>query len=70
MAAANQRQPDESAIVMRIGVNLGDVMLDGNDVFGDGVNIASRLEGLAEPGGILISGTAYDYVREQGEGWL
>ena len=40
----------------RIGINLGDVMVDGDDLFGDGVNVAARLQSLAEPGGILISG--------------
>jgi adenylate cyclase len=65
MAAANSEQPDESAVVLRIDVNLGDVMREGSDLYGDGVNIAARLEGLAEPGGILVSGTAYDYVRNK-----
>jgi adenylate cyclase len=65
MAAANSEQPDESAVVLRIGVNLGDAMIEGSDLYGDGVNIAARLEGLAEPGGILVSGTAYDYVRNK-----
>ena len=65
MAAANSEQPDESQIVLRIGVNLGDVMVEGSDLFGDGVNIAARLEGLAQPGGILVSGTAYDHVRNK-----
>lgn len=62
MAAANAEQPDDRHIVLRIGVNLGDVMVDGSDLYGDGVNIAARLEALAEPGGILVSGTAYDHV--------
>jgi TolB-like protein len=48
--------------VLRIGVNLGDVIVDGNDLYGDGVNIAARLESVAEPGSILISGTAHDHV--------
>jgi adenylate cyclase len=65
LAAANSTLPDENPIVLRIGVNLGDVMVEGNDLFGDGVNIAARLEGLAEPGRILISGTAYDHVRNK-----
>ncbi len=65
MAAANSDQPDESQIVLRIGVNLGDVMVEGSDLFGEGVNIAARLEGLAQPGGILVSGTAYDHVRNK-----
>src|SRR5262245_13639026 len=65
MAAANDGQPEERHIVLRIGVNLGDVMVEGSDLYGDGVNIASRLEAVADPGGILVSGTAYDYVRNK-----
>ncbi|AZN96114.1 adenylate/guanylate cyclase domain-containing protein [Mesorhizobium sp. M9A.F.Ca.ET.002.03.1.2] len=55
MAAANAALPEKLHIVLRIGVNLGDVMVEGSDLYGDGVNIASRLETNAEPGGILIS---------------
>ena len=47
----------------RIGINLGDVMVDGDDLLGDGVNVAARLQSLAEPGGILISGPVFDQVR-------
>ncbi|TIQ75149.1 adenylate/guanylate cyclase domain-containing protein, partial [Mesorhizobium sp.] len=47
------------------GVNLGDVIVEGQDIYGDGVNVAGRLEGLAEPGGILISGTAFDQVERK-----
>jgi len=65
MAAFNRDQLDDRQIVLRIGVNLGDVMVEGIDLYGDGVNIAARLEALAEPGGILVSGTAYDYVRSK-----
>src|SRR5262245_35841246 len=65
MDAANRDQIDDRRIVLRIGVNLGDVMVEGSDLYGDGVNIAARLEALAEPGGILVSGTAYDYVRNK-----
>jgi TolB-like protein len=65
MAAANDGQPEERHIVLRIGVNLGDVMVEGSDLYGEGVNIAARLEALAEPGGILVSGTAYDHVRNK-----
>jgi adenylate cyclase len=65
MAAANSNLPEDRQIVLRIGVNLGDVMVEGDDLYGDGVNIAARLEGIAEPGGILLSGTAYDYVRNK-----
>jgi adenylate cyclase len=49
----------------RIGVNLGDVMVEGEQIYGDGVNVAARLESLAEPGGICISGTAHDQVRDK-----
>jgi TolB-like protein/Flp pilus assembly protein TadD len=62
MAAGNAGQPDDRHIVLRIGVSLGDVMVEGGDLYGDGVNIAARLETLAEPGGILVSGMAHDYV--------
>ncbi len=65
MAAANEGQSEDRHIVLRIGVNLGDVMVEGGDLYGDGVNIAARLEALAEPGSVLISGTAYDYVRNK-----
>ena len=50
-------------ITLRIGINLGDVLVDGTDLYGDGVNIASRLEALAEPGGICVSGSAFDAVE-------
>jgi TolB-like protein len=65
MAAANADLPEEKRIVVRIGVNLGDVMVEGSDLYGDGVNIAARLESIAEPGGIVISGTAHDHVRNK-----
>ena len=54
----------ERRLRFRIGVNLGDVIADGDDIYGDGVNIAARLEGLAAPGGICISGTVRDHVGE------
>ena len=63
MVERNNGTPEAKRIVYRIGVNLGDVLIDGDDILGDGVNIAARLEGLCEPGGVLISGTAYDHVR-------
>jgi TolB-like protein len=65
MAAANGNQPADRHIVLRIGVNLGDVMVEGSDLYGDGVNIAGRLEAIAEPGGILVSGTAYDHIKNK-----
>ena len=63
MVESNAGRPEAKRIVYRIGVNLGDVLIEGDDILGDGVNIAARLEGLCEPGGVLISGTAYDHVR-------
>lgn len=55
--------PEDSRIAFRIGVNLGDIIIDGDDIFGDGVNIAARLEGIAEPGGVCLSDDAYRQVR-------
>jgi TolB-like protein/class 3 adenylate cyclase/Flp pilus assembly protein TadD len=56
---------DERRIRLRIGINLGDVIADGDDIFGDGVNVAARLEALAEPGGISVSGMVYDQIRDK-----
>jgi TolB-like protein len=61
MAEANANLPESKHIVLRIGINLGDVIVEGSDLYGDGVNIAARLEPLAEPGGIVVS----DIVRSQ-----
>ena len=63
MAERNAAAPEAKRIVYRIGVNLGDVLVEGDDILGDGVNIAARLESICEPGGVLISGAAYDHVR-------
>jgi hypothetical protein len=52
-------------MLLRIGVNLGDVMVDGGDLFGEGVNIAARLQELSEPGGVLISGSVFEQVRNK-----
>ena len=49
----------------RIGVNLGDVMVEGDQIYGDGVNVAARLESLADPGGICISGTVHEQIRNK-----
>jgi class 3 adenylate cyclase/pimeloyl-ACP methyl ester carboxylesterase len=62
MAARNADIPEERRMLFRIGVHLGDIIIDGDDIYGDGVNIAARLEGLAESGGIRISRQAYDQV--------
>src|SRR5712672_282071 len=57
--------PDEGRIRLRIGINLGDVIVEEHDIFGDGVNVAARLEVLAEPGGICISRTVRDQIRDK-----
>ena len=62
VAVRNADLPDDRAIQLRIGINLGDVIVEGDDVFGDGVNVAARLEGLALPGGIAVSGTVRDHL--------
>jgi TolB-like protein/class 3 adenylate cyclase/Tfp pilus assembly protein PilF len=63
VAARNAGLPEPERIVFRIGINLGDVALVDGDVYGDGVNVAARLEQLAEPGGVMVSGTAYDHLQ-------
>jgi adenylate cyclase len=63
MAERNAEAPTEQRIDFRIGINIGDVIVEGDDIYGDGVNIAARLEGLAEPGGICISGDVFRQVR-------
>jgi TolB-like protein/class 3 adenylate cyclase len=63
MAGRNENVPEDRRVTFRIGVHLGDVMVEGDDLYGDGVNVAARLEGLAEPGGICISQQAFDQVE-------
>ena len=65
LADANETLPDERRMWFRIGINVGDVMMKDDDIFGDGVNIAARLEGLAAPGGICISRGVHDHVRRK-----
>jgi adenylate cyclase len=65
MRARNADVPQESRIEFRIGVNLGDVIVEGEDIFGDGVNVAARLESIAKPGGIMISGSVRDHVGDR-----
>jgi len=63
MTTRNADQPESARIEFRVGINLGDIIIDGDDIHGDGVNIAARLEGLAEPGGICISQTVLNHTR-------
>ena len=63
MSESNTDVPEDRCIQLRIGVNLGDVIIEGDDLYGDGVNIAARLEALAEPGGVCVSGTVFDHVK-------
>jgi len=65
LAEHNAGLPEDKRIEFRVGINLGDVVIDGDDIQGDGVNIAARLEGLAEAGGICISGSVYEQVRDR-----
>jgi adenylate cyclase len=65
LKAKNAELPDNRKMEFRIGVNLGDVVEEVDRIYGDGINIAARLEGLAEPGGICISRTAYDHVKSK-----
>jgi adenylate cyclase len=64
-AVASRRSagPEEGRLLYRIGINLGDIIVEPDDIYGDGVNVAMRLQGLAEPGGILLSGDAYRHVK-------
>ncbi len=65
MAKRNDGVPDDCRIEYRIGINIGDIIADGDDIYGDGVNIASRLESLADAGGICLSGAAFQQVRKK-----
>ena len=65
MLSRNAQVPEIKRIIFRIGVNIGDIIIDGNDIFGDGVNVAARLESLCEPGGVCISRAANEQVRDE-----
>ena len=65
MAARNAGVPEDRRIQFRIGINLGDIISDGRDIYGDGVNVAARLEALAEPGGICVNRVVRDQVRDK-----
>ena len=65
MAHRNADVPAESCIQFRVGINVGDIISDDNDIYGDGVNVAARLEALADPGGIMVSRSVHDQVRDK-----
>ena len=63
VAERNAGVPEDTRIAYRIGINIGDVIVEGEDIYGDGVNVAARLEGLADPGGICVSRTVFNHVK-------
>jgi adenylate cyclase len=65
LAGRNRALPEPQQMWFRVGINLGDVMVENDNIYGEGVNIAARLQELAEPGGIIISGPVYDQVRSK-----
>src|SRR5262249_36231865 len=65
MAERNTGVAADTCIELRIGINLGDVIVEGDDLYGDGVNIAARIEALADAGGVFVSNTVYDQVRDR-----
>ena len=65
MAQANDGSPEKRQVVLRVGINLGDVIVEGGDLYGDGVNVAARLQGIAGPGDICISGSVYEQVKRK-----
>jgi class 3 adenylate cyclase len=65
LRSRNDQMPENRQVRFRIGVNLGDVMVHGTDLMGDGVNVAARLQSVAEPGGVIVSGSVYDQIRNK-----
>ena len=63
MAERNAKVPEDRRIIYRIGINIGDVIVEGDDIYGNGVNVAARLEAMADPGGICISADAYRQAK-------
>jgi TolB-like protein/class 3 adenylate cyclase len=65
IAVREAAEPPERRMMLRVGINLGDIIIEGDDIYGDGVNIAARLEGICEPGSVAISASAYEQVRDK-----
>jgi adenylate cyclase len=65
MAERNAEVPEERRIVFRVGINIGDIIVEGEDIYGDGVNVAARAEGIAEPGGICVARNVRNQVRDK-----
>src|SRR5262249_52090191 len=65
MAERNDAEPEDRRLVLRIGVNEGDIIIDGDDIFGDGVNVAARLQEVAPPGGECLSSRGYEHVQDR-----
>jgi adenylate cyclase len=65
MVERNAQVPEARRIKFRMGIDLGDIIRDGRDIYGDGVNIAARLEALAEPGAVFVSNTVHEHVRDR-----
>ena len=63
MAERNAAVPEDRRIVYRMGLNIGDIIVEGDDIFGDGVNVAARLEGLSDPGGVCLAQSVFDQVK-------
>jgi TolB-like protein/Tfp pilus assembly protein PilF len=63
MAERNAAVPDDQRVVYRVGINIGDIIVDGDDIYGDGVNVAARLQEIADPGGICVSRTVFNHVK-------
>jgi adenylate cyclase len=65
LAEKNTEAAEDRRIEFRMGVHVGDIVIDGDEIYGDGINVAARLEGLSEPGGVCVSQSVYDYVRDK-----
>ena len=65
MVERNAKVPEDQRIIYRVGINIGDIIVEGDDIYGDGVNVAARLEQLAQPGGICISRTVFNHIRKK-----